>query len=226
MAKDHGPLFANNLGPMISHVVWDWNGTLLDDLDIVLEALNVGIADFGVDPVDDHEYRNHFTRPIRLFYESLLARKVSDMEWDLLNKTFHEEYFSRVHRARLAKDAMAAIDHAEARGWGQSLLSMTTQEQLNEIVASFQIADRFLRIDGLRGETGGLKAGFLADHLGRLGVDPTRALVIGDTPDDAAAARHVGARVVLYEGGSHHAEELTSLGVPVVDTLVAALEIA
>jgi phosphoglycolate phosphatase-like HAD superfamily hydrolase len=209
---------------MISHVVWDWNGTLLDDLDIVIEALNVGISGFGVHPIDEHEYRNHFTRPIRSFYDSLLARTVSDMEWELLNKTFHEEYFSRVHRARLAGDAMVAIEHVEARGWGQSLLSMTTQDQLNEIVASFRVADRFLRIDGLRGETGGLKAGYLADHLKSLGVQPSRALVVGDTPDDAAAARHVGARVVLYDGGSHHPDELSSIGVPVVSTLVEALE--
>lgn len=211
---------------MISHIVWDWNGTLLDDLDIVLESLNVGISGFGVGPIDDLEYRNHFTRPVRSFYESLLDRAVSDMEWELLNKTFHEEYFSRVHRARLARDAMVAIDHVEARGWGQSLLSMTTQDQLNEIVASFRIADRFLRIDGLRGETGGLKASHLADHLASLGVDPSRALVIGDTPDDAAAARHVGSQVVLYDSGSHHPDELSSVGVPVVNTLVEALETA
>ena len=119
---------------------------------------------------------------------------------------------------------MVAIEHVEARGWGQSLLSMTTQDQLNEIVASFRVADRFLRIDGLRGETGGLKAGYLADHLKSLGVEPSQALVVGDTPDDAAAARHVGARVVLYDGGSHHPDELSSIGVPVVSTLVEALE--
>lgn len=209
---------------MISHVVWDWNGTLLDDLDIVLESLNVSLSGLGVGPVDDHEYRNHFRRPIRSFYVSLLGRDLSDMEWELLNNTFHEEYFSRVHRASLNEDSLVAIDHVAERGWGQSVLSMTEQEQLDQIVSSFGIADRFLRIDGLRGESGGLKADHLADHLVGLGLEPGRALVIGDTPDDAAAARHVGARVVLYDGGSHHPEELSSVGAPVVATLVAALE--
>ncbi len=50
-------------------------------------------------------------------------------------------------------------------------------------------------------------------------------LVVGDTLDDAVAARHIGARCVLYDGGSHHREVLESMGVPVANSLVEALEI-
>ena len=210
----------------ISHVVWDWNGTLLDDLDIVIEALNVGIAEYGIDPIDDHTYRTHFTRPIRRFYDSLIGRPVSDMEWEHLNNTFHVEYFARVHRARLAADALDAIALAEQLGWSQSLLSMTTHDRLIEIVGGLGLTDRFIRIDGLHEPTGGLKAGYLESHINTIGADPGSVVVIGDTPDDAAAARHIGARVILYDGGSHHAEELDAVGAPVVVSLVEAVRAA
>ncbi len=210
----------------VSHVVWDWNGTLLDDLDIVIEALNVGLVGYGVAPLDDHAYRNHYTRPIRRFYDSVFGREITDMEWEHLNKTFHEQYFARVHRAPLAADALDAIDVVSTRGWTQSLLSMTTQEQLMEIVASHRIDGRFLRIDGILGATGGLKAGYLETHVELLGVDPRSVLVIGDTPDDAAAASHVGAKAVLYDGGSHHAHELEAVGAPVAYSLMGALEVS
>jgi phosphoglycolate phosphatase-like HAD superfamily hydrolase len=61
-------------------------------------------------------------------------------------------------------------------------------------------------------------------HLRALaGVQPARTVVIGDAADDAVAARHVGARAVLYTGGSHSRASLEEIGVPVVDTLREAV---
>lgn len=208
----------------ISHVVWDWNGTLLDDLEIVIESLNVSIGRFGLPPIDDHQYRDHFTRPVRSFYQSLFGRSVSDMEWESLNKIFHDEYFSRVHRAPLAKDALEAIALTETKGWNQSLLSMTTHDRLVEIVASHGISDRFVRVEGLQTPTGGLKAAHLEQHLASLGIDPAQSVVVGDTPDDALAAQTVGASVVLYDGGSHHVPVLEAAAAPVAHTLLSAVE--
>ncbi len=219
------PCTRNNLSAMsTTHVVWDWNGTLLDDLAIVIESLNVGIGHFGVGPIGEEGYRDHFTRPVRSFYDSLLGRAVTDMEWAHLDKTFHDEYFRRVGDAPLATDAIEALDRVERMGCRQSLLSMTTHQQLVDIVTSHGIADRFVRIDGLTEATGGLKAMHLRRHLEMMGVDPAGVVVVGDTPDDAVAARHVGARAVLYDGGSHHLPTLLAMDGPVAHTLLDALD--
>jgi phosphoglycolate phosphatase-like HAD superfamily hydrolase len=58
------------------------------------------------------------------------------------------------------------------------------------------------------------------------GVEAARTVVIGDAVDDALAARHVGAGAVLYTGGSHSRSSLAEAGVPVVDTLAEAVEVA
>jgi phosphoglycolate phosphatase-like HAD superfamily hydrolase len=206
--------------------VWDWNGTLLDDLDIVVESLNVGTARFGVPPIDHDGYRDHFTRPVRGFYDSLFGRAISDMEWAELNRSFHDEYHARVERARLTTGARETIDRVVDLGWSQSLLSMSMHDHLLEIVSSHGIADRFLSVDGIRSNTGGLKAGHLGAHLDSLQKEPATVLLIGDTPDDAMAARGVGAGIVLYDGGSHHLDALHALGAPVADTLMDALDLA
>ncbi|SBU93045.1 HAD-hyrolase-like [Streptomyces sp. OspMP-M45] len=57
-------------------------------------------------------------------------------------------------------------------------------------------------------------------------MDPERSVVIGDAVDDAVAAAHVGARAVLYTGGSHSRDSLEAVGVPVVDTLAEAVALA
>lgn len=209
---------------MSRHVVWDWNGTLLDDLRIVIDAVNRSLGALGWDVIDEQGYRDHFTRPVRSFYDSLAGRMVTDDEWQLLNEGFHDHYFTLVPKARLAPDARDALSAVEERGWSQSLLSMSPQGYLESIVRSTGIEGYFLAIDGLSGETGGNKALHLEEHLSRLEVEAAVAVVIGDTPDDAAAARHVGASVILYDGGSHHLPTLEGVGVAIAHTLVEAVE--
>lgn len=211
---------------MTAHVVWDWNGTLLDDLTVVIEAANVSLERFGVGPIDEDIYRDHFTRPVRAFYDSLFERPVTDREWETLNETFHVEYVARADAAQLTVDALAALDEVEGALGNQSLLSMSPQEWLDGIVKRKGLSARFTLISGLKGVTGGLKARHMAEHLGALGLDPGNTVMIGDTPDDATAAHHVGAKVVLYDGGSHHLPVLQGTEAPVAHTLLEAVEIA
>lgn len=177
-------------------------------------------------PIDEVGYRDHYTRPVRAFYDSLFGRPITDEEWESLNDGFHDEYFSSVEAAGLTSDTLAALTVVEGLGWSQSLLSMSPQEWLERIVASKGVTGRFSLVDGLRVPTGGLKARHMVEHFETLDLDPKRTVVVGDTPDDAVAARHAGAEVVLYDGGSHHLPHLEGMGAPVAHSLLDAVEIA
>jgi phosphoglycolate phosphatase-like HAD superfamily hydrolase len=209
-----------------SHLVWDWNGTLLDDLPIVVEAVNRSIAMFDVGPIDADGYRDHYTRPVRHFYDSLFGRVVADEEWLRLNTMFHDVYFDLATDADLAPGAREAMDLLEQAGWGQSLLSMSPQDWLSAIVDRLQLSHRLSLVDGMSEMTGGLKATHMEVHLRLLGMDGESVVVVGDTPDDVAAARHVGAKAILFHVGSHHIDVLEAEGVPIAETLVEAVELA
>ena len=207
------------------HVVWDWNGTLFDDLHIVVEAVNYGLAPSGVGPITLDDYRRHYTRPVKVFYDRLFGRELSEEEWSRLDTRFHDGYRQLLERADLTADARAALDELRRTGVTQSLLSMFPHAELVPLVDKLGITRYFDRVDGLQGSPGAVKSGYLARHLAALvrGEDPDSVLVIGDTPDDATAAVHVGARCVLVDNGAHHRQELESCGVPVVDTLMGAI---
>lgn len=211
----------------VRHVVWDWNGTLFDDLHIVLDAVNVGLASVEQGPISLDDYRDHYTRPVRTFYERLLGRGVPSGEWEDLDRRFHDGYRELLARASLTADAAEALEAVRSRGISQSLLSMFPHEELVPLVGRLGIAGYFDRIDGLRGVAGDPKAAYLEEHLRGLiaEVDPAEVLVVGDTVDDAVAAAHVGARCVLYDNGSHHRSALDDLGVPVAVSLVGALRL-
>ena len=208
-----------------SHLVWDWNGTLLDDLQIVITAVNRTIGQFGLNPIGADDYRDHYTRPVRRFYDRLFGRTIEDEEWLRLDTGFHEAYFQLAHRADLAPGARSAMESLAEAGWTQSLLSMSPQYWLEGIVRRLGVDDRFEAVDGLSGPTGGLKAKHLEDHLGALEISGSSVVVVGDTPDDVAAARHVGARAILFHGGSHHMDVLEREGVPIAETIGEAVDL-
>ncbi|HEY7563336.1 MAG TPA: HAD family hydrolase [Acidimicrobiia bacterium] len=211
------------------HIVWDWNGTLLDDLDVVIQAVNRGLARFGVAPIDLDGYRSHYTRPVKTFYDRLLGREVTEVEWHEIDRVFHEAYRASISGASLNSDAAEALERVADGGHTQSLLSMFPHNDLLVLVDKLGITRYFERIDGmLEGSPGDLKAAYLERHLRLLiaGEDPHTVVVIGDTPDDVAAAIAVGARPILFSGGSHHRADLEAVAVPLVDSLVDAVDLA
>ncbi|MFI7596996.1 HAD family hydrolase [Actinoplanes sp. NPDC049681] len=207
-----------------THLVWDWNGTLLDDLSLVVSSTNHTFAAVGGRSVDSDEHRRRFRRPVAEFYAEILERAVTDEEFEELDRIFHEAYRMGLTTIPLAADAEAAI-----KSWTgtQSLLSMWFHDELIPAVESRGLAGMFARIDGRPTEVdGGLKAGHLARHLERLDVPGDQAVLIGDSIDDADAAASVGARCVLYTGGFTDPARLRASGVPVADTLVDAVALA
>ncbi|MFP4636050.1 MAG: HAD family hydrolase [Nitriliruptoraceae bacterium] len=209
------------------HVVWDWNGTLLDDQPLVIEGLNAALAAVGQPPIDLATYQRLYTRPVQVFYERLLGRPISPGEWETIDARFHTGYHAALDRAELTDDAHVALDAVVRGGDSQSLLSMFPHDQLLPLVERFGLDARFVVVDGLRGDGGGVKAPHLRRHLDRVAAalsDPAdEVVVIGDALDDAAAAAQVGVACVLYDGGSHPRGELEQTGVPVVDSLSAAV---
>ncbi|SEM78800.1 HAD family hydrolase [Nonomuraea pusilla] len=206
---------------MTKHIVWDWNGTLFHDIDAVVGATNEVFKPYALPPLDADGFRAVYTRPIWLAYERMLGRPLGEGEWELLDNGFHEHYYKLSALCGLAADA----EHSLASWTGtQSLCSMAPHAHLVPIVESFGITTHFSRVDGLLGGTGGEKASHMAAHIEALGVDPAQVLVIGDSVDDGIAARHVGARAVLYTGGMSTRAELEATGMPVVDRLADALD--
>jgi len=207
-----------------THLVWDWNGTLLDDLHLVVSATNVAFESVGGRVVDADEHRARYRRPVAEFYAEMLERAIDEQEFGRLDRLFHDTYRLGLTSMTLAADAMTAI-----KSWpgSQSLLSMWFHSELVPAVETYGLAGVFTRVDGLRTEVGGhLKAAHLATHLDGLGLSGDQVVMIGDSLDDGAAADSVGARADLYTGGFTHPDKLRASGRPVADTLLEAVEMA
>jgi phosphoglycolate phosphatase-like HAD superfamily hydrolase len=206
-----------------AHIVWDWNGTLFHDIDAIIGATNAAFTELGLQPLTLEKYRELYCVPVPKFYERLIGRLPTETEWEVMDDIFHRYYAEHRVACELTVGAVELLAGWRSAGRSQSILSMYVHEELVPLVRGFGIEPHFIRVDGRTGPSGGSKAEHMVRHLGSLRVDPERTVVIGDAADDAVAAEHVGARAVLYTGGSHSRASLEAVGVPVVDTLEEAV---
>lgn len=210
-----------------THLVWDWNGTLLDDNTAVIGATNAAFAEVGMEPITLEQYREMYCIPIPRFYERLMGRLPTEAEWERMDGIFHRYYMEQRVGCGLTAGVEELLAQWQLAGRSQSLLSMYVHEQLVPVVRGYGIERHFTRVDGRTGPSGGSKAQHMERHLAAMGgVSPDHTVVIGDAVDDAVAAAHVGARAVLYTGGSHSRSSLEAAGVPVVDSLGEAVALA
>ena len=102
------------------HLIWDWNGTLLDDLALVVAATNASLAGVGGPRVTAEEHRRDYRRPIAAYYEYVLGRPLVDGEFAILDGAFHDAYRAGLATADLTADALEAIARVAATagvGW-------------------------------------------------------------------------------------------------------------
>lgn len=207
------------------HIVWDWNGTLLDDNDAVVSAVNTVCAAFGRAHISLAQWRVLFGRPLLHCYERLLQRSLTEEDWTRIEVLYHDAYRALLHTSRLAHGVPNALRNWGKNGKTQSLLSMWFHDELVPMVTELELHALFARIDGLRAEVGGgAKAAHLERHLAEQQLDPADVVLIGDVVDDAHAAEHVGAGCVLLTTGVMARPALETTGYPVVDSIPEALE--
>jgi phosphoglycolate phosphatase-like HAD superfamily hydrolase len=193
----------------------------VDDLEVVVLSVNAVMREFDGPVVTIDDYRAHYRRPVRHFYDHLLGRGVDEDSWARIDTIFHEQYEAHNHRAPLAAGAIEALEMISGQGVTQSLLSMWRHELLIPELDRRGIHGWFQRIDGSHSGEDGSKEQALIRHLGSLKLQPRAVALIGDTEDDAHAAQAIGAFVVLVTGTQDPAR-LRATGAPVFETLVEA----
>ena len=205
------------------YIIWDWNGTLLDDVDSAVNALNRMLAVRGLAPTTRDYYRAHFGFPVRPFYAEL-GVDLAHEDWDRICVDFHR--FVDSEPKVLRADARAALQLAREAGMRQAILSALREDLLCRDVAAAGIADFFEAIYGVDNLDGASKLTRGHDLVRDLTLSTSTCelFFIGDTLHDVEVARELGAKCILVDGGHQTADRLSAAGVPVASSLTAAIK--
>ena len=209
-----------------ARIVWDWNGTLLDDVDAAVSALNRMLVKRGVRPTTREFYRANFGFPVRPFY-SALGVDLDACDWDEICDDFHS--FIAEEPSALRPDALEAMDLAMRLGFRQCILSALREDLLLRDATRLGAAagmDFLAGVDNLDGASKLDRGRALVAELDALPGEPSLRVFVGDTLHDAEVAAALGGKCVLVGGGHQETGRLGAAGVPVVGSLVAAVELA
>ncbi|WP_198682148.1 HAD family hydrolase [Kribbella rubisoli] len=207
-----------------SHVVWDWNGTLLNDNHAVLAAVNEVCVGFGRPELSWGDWQAAYARPMQVSYEQILQRTLDDEEWARVDKLYHERYDALLHTCELASGTLDVLRQCIESGRTQSLLSMWFHGRLTPTVEQYGLTSYFTRIDGLAGDVGGgSKADSLIRHLEAQQLDPATVVLIGDVVDDGQAAQAAGTQCILVSTGAMTRSALEATGAPVTESITEAI---
>ncbi len=209
---------ASNLTTRYRHLIWDWNGTLLDDLDYSIGVMNTLLERRRLPLLNRTRYHALFDFPVRIYYERLGFDPSLD-PFERLSTEFISRYDAGRTQAPLHRDAAQLLATARTTGLGQSILSAYRHETLLEIVAHFGLTAHFDHIAGLNNIHAHSKLALGRALVARLGVPSSEILLIGDTLHDAEVARELGVACALVAAGHHSAARLRTSGAPVFASL-------
>lgn len=199
------------------HIIWDWNGTLLDDLWLTSELCNVELRKRGLPTVDREEYIKKFRHPVIKFYERI-GLDLSVHSYQELTDSFHADYSVRCSECELFEDIPGVLAALAEKGITHSILSALPQGILEQSVSQKGIAGYFVNVRGLDTNHADSKVQNGRDWLTSLDFSPEEVLLIGDTDHDVEVAGELGADCVLIARGHQHQDVLQSCGVPVLES--------
>ena len=193
-------------------ILWDWNGTLLDDVELCENALNRLLQRYGYPQRYDHEqYRAIFGFPVEDYAE--------------LAESYMEDYIPASAACPLMAGAVDALEAFKNAGLRQVILSASPVTTLTRQVEERGVTPYFDRLLGLGDIYAKSKVEVGLAYLQEAGFDPAKAVMIGDSVHDFEVAQALGVDCVLQSSGHQPPETLRRTGAPVVAGLREAAEL-
>jgi phosphoglycolate phosphatase len=200
------------------HVVWDWNGTLINDTWLVVEIINKMLAKRNLQKVNQESHRDLFDFPVIKYY-STIGFDFSKESFEKLTDEFISEYYDRFNECQLFDESEKILKKIKEKGILQSVLSASRQDLLEAKLKQYGIDKYFYNIVGLENHYAESKIEKGKSWIAKLNVQPQKILLIGDTIHDYDVAKDIGCDCLLVADGHHSYERLASKGVEVIKTL-------
>ena len=200
------------------HIVWDWNGTLLDDTAVCVGVVNGLLKGRRLPELTVERYREIFDFPVIDFYRRL-GFDFDSESFDSLAEQYHREYAGQLRNCALQPDTERTVNSIARAGMTQSVLSAYQQDKLRQALEWFGLADGFANIIGLDDYYAHSKLDNGRRLVRQLKDPPGEILFVGDTLHDYEVAAAMGVECVLLSCGHQSPERLKNCKVPLLKTL-------
>lgn len=198
------------------YIVWDFNGTIIDDVGVGIESVNPLLEKRGLKTIDSvEEYREKFTFPIIEYY-SALGFDFDKEPYETIAHEWVENYKRLSPNIKTTEGVRKLIAYFDKLGLEQMILSASEREMLEEKLSQLGLSGYFCEILALDNVYAHSKLNIAKEYFES--HDKRNYLMIGDTTHDAEVARELGIDIALV--CAHHSrKKLEATGYSVFDNM-------
>lgn len=205
-------------------IIWDWNGTLLNDVPLNIGIVNTLLQERGLDIIHSVDYyKNEFTFPVIDFYRKV-GFDLENEDFSLIARQYAFLFNERYPHAEIFSDAEEILRKIKFGGKEQLIISATEQGYLTKQVEYFELEQYFTDILGVSDVLGSSKIERAKKWMAERKIDGSQVLFIGDTVHDFETAKAIGCSCVLVSRGHCSEERLKATGCEVYADLRALEE--
>lgn len=198
------------------HVIWDWNGTLLQDLDHAVTTVNHLLKKRHLPLLTESSYKEKFHFPIRSYY-NLLGFDLNKESFEDLCEEFVDLFMRGVFDCPLVPGARELLEKIKSLGKVQSILSASDQDSLQRMIQHFSLGTQLDHVFGIADKFAASKVYRGLELIKISNISPQKTVLVGDTDHDLEVAQALGVHVILVSHGHQDAEKLRKLHHTVVD---------
>ena len=200
------------------HIIWDWNGTLLDDVWLSIQSINTVLSRYELPQITTSRYLDIFTFPVIEYYK-LLGFNFDTDPFEKVGTEFINEYTYNQYLPKLHKDLIKVLKEINDLKVSQSLVSAATQKMLDKLIHYHKLANYFETVIGQDNHYAYGKEDTVSKWLDARSLDPSHVLFIGDTIHDHEVAINAGMQSILISHGHTSQERLLKIGTIVLPNL-------
>lgn len=206
------------LSEKIETILWDWNGTLLNDVDHCINSMNMLLKSRDLNPIDKARYLNIFTFPVKKYYKAL-GFDFAKEPFEIPAEEFIVYYNQGFEHVPLFDDVTETLDYFSSAGVKQYIISAMEHNALVRSVADRGIAKYFSIINGISDNLAYGKVSMAKSLFSRDRINPETTLLVGDTLHDIEVAMELGVRSILIARGHQSRTRLAAANTMIFESL-------
>lgn len=188
-------------------IIWDWNGTLLNDTAICVECMNLLLLKRELPILDKKKYRKIFTFPVKTYYKNA-GFDFEHEPFEIPAMEFIEYYHQTLSKAELFSDVLKVLKYIENKGLTQLILSAMEHDSLVKSLTDNEIVQYFDDVSGIDNHYAHSKLKIGEDLINKIDLPKKQLLIIGDSLHDLEVSDALGIDCLLIANGHQSKERL------------------
>ncbi|MCB9499046.1 MAG: HAD family hydrolase [Erysipelotrichaceae bacterium] len=200
------------------YIFFDFNGTLLDDVDLCYNIENSIFAKWGIKKLSKETYLDNFCFPVKNYYE-FAGFDFNKIDYSDICEMFFSEYLRQFEKeTKLYPSVISSLKKLKEDGFGLYILSASEINLLIDQTKMLTIYDYFTDLVGCSDLKASGKIGYGKEFIHKKFIKSSECLMIGDTYHDYEVANELGMHCILFTKGHNSVQVLSKANVPLVNS--------